>query len=181
MSAYGKKFHAVWLHTAWFLVTHADLEDHSSRANEFMRTIEWAWSLGVIPIVNENDPISTEEMREVGRWCDNDQNAFLLARIFRAHLLILITNTNWVYRDIWDSCSRIASIEGSRIDENYIRSLCNGKSLSGTGGMASKLQIGHEAWAIWIDTHIWDGIHSWLHDLFSWGTNILSEKQKWSF
>lgn len=59
-----------------------------------MATIEQAWLQGIIPIVNENDPLSIEELDALNRGGDNDKNALLLAEIFSAKELILITNTN---------------------------------------------------------------------------------------
>lgn len=96
-------------------------------------------------MINENDPLSTEEMREVGRGADNDKNALLLARLFRANTLVLITNTNGTYEDLERPDSRIKNMKSSLLTDDHIQKLCQGKSLSGTGGMRSKLEVSHEA------------------------------------
>lgn len=67
MSAYTQKLQPHAIHTAGFLVTHADIEDNLDKATTLKRSIMDTWDQGILPIVNENDPISTEEMREVGR------------------------------------------------------------------------------------------------------------------
>lgn len=67
INAYTNKFLQEGIGVASFLVTHADIEDYQERAQTFIETIQATWKAGLLPIVNENDPISTEEMREVGR------------------------------------------------------------------------------------------------------------------
>lgn len=67
MSAYTQKLHPHGIHTAGFLVTHADIEDNHDKAVTLKGSIIDTWNQGILPIVNENDPISTEEMREIGR------------------------------------------------------------------------------------------------------------------
>lgn len=170
---YSRKFHAHGTPIAGYLVTHADIEDNPNRSKTFVETIETTWDTWVLPIVNENDPISTEEMREVGRWADNDKNALLLAGLFQANILYLITNTNGVYRDSTDPESRIKSMKSRELVRDYIEELCNGKSLSGIGGMQSKLEVAHQAWKLGITTHIWNGIDSWIHDILSGWTTII--------
>lgn len=67
ISAYTGRFAEQNIGIASFLVTHADIEDSRDRAQTFVETIQATWDAELLPIVNENDPISTEEMREVGR------------------------------------------------------------------------------------------------------------------
>jgi glutamate 5-kinase len=172
--AYRRKFKEKWIDVAGFLVTHADIEDLVERRNAFVKNIESAWEMWIIPIVNENDALSSEELEALKRWADNDKNAFLLARLFRAKQLVLITNTNGVYRNIYDENTRISAIKSDELVPSLIEDLCPKESVSktGTGWMASKLSIAYTAWFHGIHTHIWDGIESWLHDTYSWGTNI---------
>lgn len=176
--AYAEKFWQKNINVASFLVTHADIEDYQERARTFTETIEATWNAGILPIVNENDPISTEEMREVGRWADNDKNALLIARLFYANKIILITNTNGVYRNPNNPDSRIQKIDTSELTETSINSLCSGKSIAWTGGMQSKLCVAREAGKSGIITHISNGIDSWIHDLNSGWTTIVPENLK---
>lgn len=173
LNAYSDKFRRHGLSVAGFLWTHADIEDKVDRARTLVETINATWETGfLVPIINENDPLSTEEMREVGRWADNDKNALLLARLFHAQTLYLITNTNGVYRDPSDPSSRIEYIDSNALNQAYISSLCSGKSTIGTWGMASKLEVAHEAWKSGIKTHIWNGIDSWIHSTDGWTTIV---------
>jgi glutamate 5-kinase len=128
IQAYANKFIQKNIGVASFLVTHADIEDYQDRAKTFIETIQATWESGILPIVNENDPLSTEEMREVGRGADNDKNALLLARLFDASIIFLITNTNGVYSNPIDPNSRIQHILSSELTDTYIDTLCSGKS-----------------------------------------------------
>ena len=110
--------------------------------------------------MNENDALSTEEMQALGRGADNDKNAFLLAKLFRARMLVYITNTNGVWANVQDASTRIAEIQSMDLTDLYIQEICRGKSDIGTGGMASKLLIAREAAKMGIHTHIGDGIAS---------------------
>jgi glutamate 5-kinase len=175
--AYGKRFRSENISIASFLVTHADIEDRQDRAQTFVDTIEQAWTVWILPIVNENDPISTEEMREVGRWADNDKNALLLSRLFHADQIVLITNTDGVYRDATDPSTRIQKIESDTLTEEYIDTLCQGKSMTWTGGMASKLSVAQIAWELGITTHICNGMDSWLTNQLNGGTTIFPSKK----
>jgi glutamate 5-kinase len=94
MTAYRQKFTAQNIHVAGILVTHADIEENSDRRNAFVATVESAWKDGIIPIVNENDALSSEELEALKKGADNDKNALLLAKVFQAQQLVLITNTN---------------------------------------------------------------------------------------
>jgi glutamate 5-kinase len=169
---YGNKFEKYGLEIAGFLAQHADIEDDSKRGSDFIRTIEKTWDVWDIPIVNENDPMSTEEMREVGRWADNDKNAFFLARLFQATQLIIITNTNGVYLNRDDPNTRVSSFQNDELTPYRIGQICNWKSQGWTGWMESKLSIAYDAWFLGMDTHIGNGIDSGLHDTYAGGTNI---------
>lgn len=173
--SYRKKFSQRRIPIATYLATHADIEDDSSRANRFRKTIENSWGNGVLPIVNENDALSTEEMQALGRGADNDKNAFLLAKLFQAKLLVYITNTNGVWQNPEDPTTRMASISPLKLTDFFIAKTCHGKSTAGTGGMASKLTIAREAAKIGIHTHIGDGIASGVRDQSSGGTNIFPQ------
>jgi glutamate 5-kinase len=119
---------------------------------------------GVLPIINENDPLSTAEMRELGRWADNDQNALLVARILGATDIILITNTNGVYHDRNDESTRIETLKAHTITNEWIGNICGEKSAGGTGGMQSKLRIGREFAQRGWTTHICDGVTSGVYE-----------------
>lgn len=164
MTAYDNYFTKHHIVTGQVLVTHADIEDDEIRKDSVFNVITSHFDMRTLPIVNENDTISTEEMQALGRGADNDQNALLIARLIWAKTLYIITNTNGVYEDRDNANSRIEEIESARLTKCFIDRITWGKSEHGTGGMQSKLEVAREAAAHGIDTHIIDGTHSTLHD-----------------
>lgn len=172
MSSYRQKFSENSIHVAGFLVTHADIADKSDRRKMIQESIHACLDQGILPIINENDPLSIEEIDALGRGGDNDQNALLIAQCFQAQDLVLITNTNGVYENPNDISSRIAEIHSQDLSDDMITHLCAGKSNTGTGWMASKLMVGREAGKSDIRVHICNGIESWLSDRCSGGTTI---------
>jgi len=84
-------------------------------------------------------------MNQVARGADNDKNALLLARVFGARTLYIITNTNGVYADRDNPDSRIREITSDQLDAAYIHRICGEKSTQGTGGMQSKLAVARAA------------------------------------
>jgi glutamate 5-kinase len=87
VQAYESRFQKYGLHTAQVLLTHEDLADRRRYLNA-RSTLRTLLGLGVIPIVNENDTVTTEEIR-LG---DNDTLAALVANLVGADLLVLLTD-----------------------------------------------------------------------------------------
>jgi glutamate 5-kinase len=87
VQAYESRFQKHGLHTAQVLLTHEDLADRQRYLNA-RSTLNTLLDLGVIPIVNENDTVATEEIR-LG---DNDTLAALVANLVEADLLVLLTD-----------------------------------------------------------------------------------------
>ena len=87
VQAYESRFQKYGLHTAQVLLTHEDLSNRQRYLNA-RSTLCTLLGLGVIPIVNENDTVTTEEIR-LG---DNDTLAALVANLVEANLLVLLTD-----------------------------------------------------------------------------------------
>lgn len=164
MGRYAEMFQKHQVITAQVLPTHATLEDIADHREQFVRTVNEVLDIWALPIINENDALSTTEMQALWKGADNDQNALLVARILGATDIILLTNTNGVYRDITDASSRIGTIKAGDITDDWIHSICGGKSTSGTGGMQSKLIIGREFAKNGGITHICDGVTSTIYE-----------------
>lgn len=99
-------------------------------------TYEELWKNGIIPIANENDVVSSRELK----FSDNDELATLLAAGFGAEILLIGTTVNGVL----DKSGKVVT----RIDDfnDKILSLANNeKSDAGLGGMTSKLTFAHLA------------------------------------
>lgn len=155
---YRKRFAEFDISSAQFLPAHAQIEDDSSYRKMAYDTISSALESWIIPIVNENDPFSSYEMNALRRGADNDKNALLMAQLFHAKSIILITNANGVYADFPRSDSRLPILSSSLLTNSYIHKLCWEKSTNGTGGMQSKLEIWREGSKYGIRTNICDWI-----------------------
>ncbi len=92
VQAYESCFQAHGLHTAQVLLTHEDLADRSRYLNA-RSTLRTLLRLGVVPVVNENDTVATEEIR----FGDNDTLAALVANLVEADLLVILTDQEGLY------------------------------------------------------------------------------------
>ena len=135
MYTYDKLF-AEYSHTvAQLLVTWEDF-DHPHRLNNLQNTLDRLIQLGAVPVINENDPISTEEY-SLG---DNDRLGALIAKYTHADLLVLLSDIDGLYTADPHKNPDAARIElVPEITEEILR-LADGKgSELGTGGMKTKL------------------------------------------
>ena len=92
VEAYESCFQGHGLHTAQVLLTHDDLADRSRYLNA-RSTLRTLLRLGVVPVVNENDTVATEEIR----FGDNDTLAALVANLIEADLLVILTDQAGLY------------------------------------------------------------------------------------
>ena len=97
--------------------------------------------LGAIPIVNENDTVSTYEIEQVQSFGDNDKLSALVASITEADLLILLSDIDGLYTDDPNKNpdARFINVV-DKIDEQLMNMGKNSSGSSvGTGGMSAKL------------------------------------------
>jgi glutamate 5-kinase len=92
MEAYGRAFNRKGVEMGQVLLTHADL-DVRSRFLNACNTFETLLSKGVMPIVNENDTVSIEEIQ----FGDNDILAAQVAQMVRAKLVIILSDVDGLY------------------------------------------------------------------------------------
>ncbi len=146
------------------LLTKSTMSDNVSRLNA-QNTFEQLFEMGVIPIVNENDTISTYEM-EFG---DNDTLSALVASLTSADLLILLSDIDGLYTDDPRS-SRDARLirEVTDISEKLLHMAKESTGSDvGTGGMATKLTAARIATQSGADMIIANGKDvGILHDIF---------------
>lgn len=142
MTIYQKLFATYGLTVGQVLVTAGDLSDRVKYLNLRAMLTELL-ALKVVPILNENDSVSTMELQERGKekvFGDNDKLSALVASKLGADALILLTDVDGVYdknpRANKDA-KRIKRIENLE-DIKAIDSA--GKSLQGRGGIESKLK-----------------------------------------
>src|SRR5438552_12075909 len=93
-------------------------------------------TLGVVPIVNENDSVSVRELE--GAFGDNDELSSLLARAVKADWLLLLTNVDGFMVPNGRRKPRLQRV--IRKLTPALEAQCNGKSSLGRGGMISKLR-----------------------------------------
>ena len=124
------------LHTAQVLLTHEDLTDRRRYLNA-RSTLRTLVGLGVVPVINENDTVATEELR----FGDNDTLAALVANLIQADLLVLLTDQHGVF----DADPR-AHPEAHLIPETVVGDPMldevagEGGSGLGRGGMVTKIR-----------------------------------------
>lgn len=113
------------------LVTRHDLANNEA-ARTLMHSIEAVWSYGAVPIVNENDAVSNEEIS----FSDNDQLAAEIVAAIGASYLVLLTDQNGIQADFGTSTQR--RIEVANLND-IARYIVPTKSLLGRGGLSSKV------------------------------------------
>ncbi len=123
---------------AQVLVTLRDLEERKRFLNT-KNTVHRLLSSGIVPIVNENDSITTEEIR-VG---DNDRLAAKVAQMVQAEYLVILTCIDGLYdRDPSDPDAQLVETVENVAD--YI-AVTEGTSSLGSGGMLTKMQAANMA------------------------------------
>ena len=135
MYVYDRLF-ADYNHTvAQLLLTREDFDDQI-RLENLENTVFRLLELGVIPIINENDTVATEEIA-VG---DNDTMSAMVAKFVRSDLLILLSDINGLYTKDPHRYDDAELIDEVRSITPEIIALAGGAgSTLGTGGMATKL------------------------------------------
>lgn len=134
MSAYEKLFRRHGVAVAQVLLTHEDLEDHTRHFNA-RATLNELLERGVVPIINENDAVSTTELK----FGDNDKLSALVATLLSADLLFILTTVEGVIERFGepDAC-RLSVIENIT---SRVEGLAGGtSSATAVGGMKTKIQ-----------------------------------------
>ncbi len=132
---------------AQILITKRILLNDISKANA-ENTFEELLSMGVIPIVNENDPISTDQIQE-DVFGDNDTVSANVAQLVKADLLILLSDIDGLYTDDPHKNPDAKFISYVENIDGELESMAKGAESSlGTGGMTTKIaaaKIANEA------------------------------------
>ncbi|MDJ0805746.1 MAG: glutamate 5-kinase [Gammaproteobacteria bacterium] len=134
--AYEACFQKYDLHTAQVLLTRDDLADRSRylNARSALRTL---LSLGVVPVVNENDTVATEELR----FGDNDTLAALVANLIEADLLVLLTDQEGLFDADPRFHAKAGLIHETRVDNPQLDAVAGGSASGlGLGGMITKVR-----------------------------------------
>jgi glutamate 5-kinase len=139
MMTYQKIFAEYSQNTAQLLLTKNVIIDPVSRENT-VNTFNELLKLGVIPVVNENDTISTAEIPDVETFGDNDQLAAIVSSVVQADLLILLSDIDGMYTDDPHKNPEASFISYVPVITEEILGMGKGTSSRvGTGGMSAKL------------------------------------------
>jgi glutamate 5-kinase len=131
MDAWANAFTPHQLHVAQLLLTREDIDDRARFLN-LRNTIHAVHELGGIPIINENDSISTDELVKIS-FGDNDILAAMVTHALRADLLVLLSVVDGIQDTSGNPVRQIESVDTAR---SLVRTE---KTTQGKGGMDSKL------------------------------------------
>ncbi|WP_072042041.1 glutamate 5-kinase [Nigerium massiliense] len=134
LERYSALFHERGLRVGQVLLTVDDVSRQANYANA-LRTFNRLLAWGIVPVVNENDTVATQEIR----FGDNDRLAALVAHVVRADALVLLSDVDALYTAHPDSPGArrlgvVDDLDGLEVDTS------RRGSAVGTGGMTTKLE-----------------------------------------
>ncbi len=141
------------LHTAQILLTHEDLADRKRYLNA-RSTLRTLLALNVIPIINENDTVVTDEIK----FGDNDTLAALVTNLIEADALVIMTDQNGLYSADPRRDPTAHLVREARAGDPALEKMAGGAgSAIGRGGMLTKILAAKRA------------ARSGAHTLIAWG------------
>lgn len=137
IQAWEVQFQRHGTHTAQVLLTHDDLSDRKRYLNA-RSTLRTLLPLGVVPIVNENDTVVTDEIR----FGDNDTLGALVANLVEADGLILLTDQEGLYDSDPRHNPQAQLIREARANDERLDAMVSGggRGALGSGGMQTKVR-----------------------------------------
>ena len=143
------------IHTAQILLTHSDLADRGRHLNA-RSALHTLLEMGILPVVNENDTIATDEIR----FGDNDTLAAMTANLVEADVLVILTDQDGLF----DSDPRLnpnaRMLAASAANNPNLDGMAgDSKGELGRGGMATKLAAARRAARSGATTVILSGKH----------------------
>ena len=142
MNLYEQGFAKYDLTAAQVLLTEEDFSSRKRYLN-LRHTLTTLLDMGVIPIINENDTVSTTELEVTDRsrsFGDNDKLSALVMSKLEAHVLILLSDVDGLFTDNPKENPDAEFISEVQEITAEIEALAGRKSARGRGGMATKLQ-----------------------------------------
>ncbi len=160
MMVYQKLFAEYNQTAAQVLLTKDTMVNDASRYNA-QNTFEELLKLGTIPIVNENDTVSTSEIPYVDSFGDNDRLSSIVAALIGADLLILLSDIDGLYTDDprQNPDARFISFVPEITQDFLEMGKDSSSSDVGTGGMSAKLAAARIATDSGADMVIANGAH----------------------
>ncbi len=156
MFLYDKFFSEYGKNCAQVLLT-GDIVDCEQRREHVTNCINALLDMGIIPIVNENDAVSIDEL-EGSNIGDNDNLSSIVARLIGADALVMLTDIDGLYDRDPRSDTEAVKIPVVLEINDSVRALAGGTgSKRGTGGMVTKLRAAQTSTECGIDAYIIGG------------------------
>ncbi|MGR3317444.1 MAG: glutamate 5-kinase [Candidatus Anammoxibacter sp.] len=141
ISFYDESFTKHGYHAAQLLLTRQDFEDRRRYLNA-SNTINALMKFNAIPVINENDTISVDEIA----FSDNDILSSLVTNLLQAELFIILSSVDGLYSEISSDGKGTKLVNCVEDINSDIKKLaCDIKTKSGVGGMQSKLEAAKTA------------------------------------
>ncbi|MRH78706.1 glutamate 5-kinase [Spiribacter sp. C176] len=141
VQAYESEFQGFGLKTAQVLLTHEDLADRQRYLNA-RSTLRALMDLNVIPVVNENDTIATDEIR----FGDNDTLAALVSNLIEADLLVILTDQDGLYEADPRTHPNAPLVTEAQASDPALEAMCSdAPGVLGSGGMRAKVLAARRA------------------------------------
>jgi len=150
---YETSFRAHDLRTAQVLLTHADLADRERYLNA-RSTLFTLLELGVVPVINENDTVVTDEIK----FGDNDTLGALVANLIEADALIILTDQRGLYTSDPRKNPDATFVHEAKAGDPALEAMAGGAGSGiGSGGMLTKILAARRA------------ASSGAHTVIAWG------------
>ncbi len=141
VEAYEKAFSRHGLHTAQILLTHEDLADRTRYLNA-RSTLTTLLEMGVVPIINDNDTVVTDEIK----FGYNDTLGALVANLIEADALIILTDQQGLYTADPRRDPAATLISEGRAEDRQYESMAGGAGTGiSKGGMITKIRAAQRA------------------------------------
>ncbi len=137
---YESAFQRHGVHTAQILLTHADLANRERYLNA-RSALQGLLRLGVVPVVNENDTVVTDEIQ----FGDNDTLAALVANLVEADMLVILTDQDGLHRADPRSDPDAGLVPSARAGDPALLAMAGPGGSAGRGGMLTKLRAAEKA------------------------------------
>ncbi len=131
---YEEAFKSNSINIAQILLTHADIANRERYLNA-RSTLSTLLQLKVLPVINENDTVATEEIC----FGDNDNLAALVANLVDADVLVMLTDQDGLYTADPRIDKNAKLLHEADVDDSRLQSMATGSSSFGRGGMLTKL------------------------------------------
>ena len=149
---FGEYNHSV----AQILLTADAVETESKRQN-INNTIDELLNMGIIPIINENDTVSIDEL-EGNNFGDNDMLSAIVSHIINADRLVILTDIDGLYDANPRVCETAKKLDVvTKINKTILDMAAGTGSNRGTGGMITKLQAANYATKCGIEVDVING------------------------